>query len=86
MQIEVTEKEALGIYSQRYMDKRKKAKCIPLFILAVAIIVSWFTLSEARQWLSLVILVIIASPAIYMSLRTARASGKYARKQIEEQG
>jgi len=85
MQIEVTDSEAMQIYSQRHWKSKGKKKYLPLIILAMAFSVSIFIYSPGREWLSLAILIFLTSPAVYLSLKSARASGKYARNQIEGQ-
>jgi len=89
MRIEVTEKEAHYVYSQRYLDKHGGNKFIifkMLPILAVASIASLLIMIYINDWLGLVALIFIASPTVYLALRLLRNSCKYANKQIGEQG
>lgn len=86
MQIEVTEKEALEIYEQRYMKQRRKK----LFILtgasiAVTLVLWGFVLANCGEWQALLTIVLLI-PVICVTIKTSRNSGRYARSQIEEQG
>lgn len=87
MQIEVTEKEARGIYSQRYLAKSSKFKYfyLPLLIVGIAFIVSLFSMQYIGDWLGLLLFIIMISPPAYLYIRISRSTRKYARKQIEEQ-
>ena len=85
MQIEVTEKEAMEIYSKRYYDGLGKKRHVPIIILAIAVIVVMLIYAEGREWLSVAIFLIMIIPAFYLGIKTGRASGKYAKSQIEEQ-
>jgi len=88
MLIEVTEKEAKEIFSQRYIAKLGKRKYLPLAMLIAGAIVGFVCceiLSRTNEWLGVAVLAILLSPAIYFSSRLSFASKKYAKKHIEEQ-
>ena len=84
MRIEVTEKEAMEIYSQRYTRQQRK-RSLPLFSFSavVTLVAFYFISTYINAWLGLVAIVLII-PSIYVSLRLARASCKYAQNQIKE--
>jgi len=87
MQIEVTEEEAMGIYSQRYLDNRGKVKRhLPFALLTLATIAGLCVMYLVNDWLGVAVVVVLVSPSVVMFLKALRASGKYARSQIEEQG
>ena len=83
MLIEVTEKEALEIYSLRYIKQRRKRN-LPLFGFSagVALIAFYFISTYVNAWLGLSAIVLII-PSIYVGFRLARASDKYAQSQVE---
>jgi len=86
MQIEVTEKEAMEIHSQRYFKKLGKKAYLPLILLGIGATIGFTLLiiSAFTYWWGVIILAILLLPAVYMSLNSSRASGKYAKKQVEE--
>lgn len=85
MPIEVTKKEAMGIYSQRYLDSRGKVmNYLPVVLFLVALIAGVSIMTLVNDWLGVAVFIALSSPSIFMSLKVARASGKYARSQIEE--
>ena len=84
MLIEVTEKEAIEIYSQRYIDNKGKVKnYLPVVLFFVAVIAGASILTLVNDWLGVAVFIVLSSPVIFMSLKVAKASGKYARSQIE---
>lgn len=88
MQIELTEKEARGIYSQRYLAKSSRFKYLylPLLIAGVALVVSLFSMAFIGDWPGLLLFVILISPSVYLFWRLTHNSGEYAKKQLGEQG
>lgn len=87
MQIEVTEKEAREIYSQRYFNSLGKRKFLPFAILVLGAIIGFaccIVVSQGNEWLGVTALAILLSPAIYMSLRAKKASRKYFIDQMME--
>lgn len=83
--MEVTEKEALEIYSQRYFKSAGKKRYLPSVIMMVAILVGILLMSFVHpDWLGLIVCIILATPAAFLLRKELRASGKYARKQVEE--
>ena len=88
MQIEVAEKEALGIYAQRYLGRSSHMKrlYLPLLIATIAFVVSLFLMPYIGDWLGFLLFFILVSPIIYISWRRLYNSNKYARSQIKEQG
>ena len=86
MRIEVTEKEAMEIYSQRFLDsKGKLMKYLPPVIFSVALIAGVSIMYFVHDWLGVAVFIALSSPSIFMSLKAARASSKHARSQIEGQ-
>jgi len=84
MQIEVTEKEAREIYSLRYLHQHRKKPLIVLGASFTATIIAYFLIvTYINEWVALLAGVFMF-PALYMTIRMSRASGKYARSQIEE--
>lgn len=85
MQIEITEKEALGIYSQRYLDGlSRKRKYLPVAISVLALVIGIGVMSFVHDWLGAGAFVVLASPSVFMVLREARASRKYFIDQMME--
>ena len=85
MQIEVTGKEAREIYSQRYLDgKGKVMRYLPSVIFSVALIASLSIMYFVHDWLGVGAFIVLSAPSIFLTLKVARASGKYARDQIWE--
>lgn len=86
MLIEVTKKEAIEIYSQRYFDSKGKViRYLPIVMLLVALIAGVSIMSFVHDWLGLAVFIALFSPSMFMARKITRASGKYARGQIEEQ-
>lgn len=87
MQIEVTEKEARGIYSQRYLAKISKVKYfyLPLVIAGIALLAGLYSMPYIGDWLGVLLFAILISPSLYLFWRTSHNSGKYAKTQLEEQ-
>ena len=85
MQIEVTEKEARGIYATRYLNIRGKKNYIPPVILLVALIIAMAMMNSGYYWLGIIVFVLLSIPSVFLTLKSARASGQYAKKLIEEQ-
>lgn len=90
MQIEVTEKEAHGIYSQRYLDLNGGRRSGIIFgVSAIITIVAFFFISKycatyfLSEWLALSAGVLMI-PAFLHTIKLSRASGKYAREKIGE--
>jgi len=88
MQIEVTEKEALEIYSQRYYkSKGKVMRYLPPVIFSVALIAGVSVMYFVHDWLGVGVFIVLSAPSIFMTLKEAKASGKYARnlkRQVKE--
>ena len=85
MQIEVTKKEALEIYSQRYFDSKSKViRYLPPVIFSMALIAGVCLMYFVNDWLGVAVVIIFSSPSIFMSLKAAKASVKHARSQIKE--
>jgi len=85
MQIEVTEEEAKGLFTQRYLDKKRKGTLIALATSILITIVVWAILNAYYgQWVGLASLLILA-PVMYLGRRRYIESLKYAKSQIEEQ-
>ena len=82
--MEVTEKEAMEIYSQRYFDSKGKRKYLSPIILVLGAVIGFFIASSVNGWLGVAIFGILVTPGMYVHLKSLRASGKYAKKQIEE--
>ena len=85
MQIEVTEKEAMGIYSERHYDKLGKKRYIPPAIFAIALFAGLMVMYYVNDWMGVGVFVLLSIPSVFMTLKSARTSGQYAKKLIEEQ-
>ena len=84
MQIEVTEREAMGIYSQRYLDSLGRKRYIAPVIFAVALLLALLTMYYVDDWLGVGVFVVLSSPSIYITFKNAKDSGKYAKRLIED--
>jgi len=84
MQIEVTNREARGIYSQRYINNLGSTNYIPSVILLVGLVLALFMMYYGFPWLGVGFFVLMSFPSIFLTLRIARNSSKYAKKMIEE--
>ena len=87
MQMEVTEKEAKSIYSQRYLAKSSRVRYLylPIVIAFVALVVSLYSMQHIGDWLGVFLFAILISPSVYLFWRVSHNSDKYAKSQIEEQ-
>ena len=88
MIMEVTEKEAMEIYSQRYLDEKRSGKFLLLKVIpivAIAFVASYLVMiTTNKDWLGYVTLITLGFPPLYFWMRFLRRSGKYAKSQIEE--
>ena len=85
MRIEVTEKEAKELYTQRYLDKKRKGTLIVLVTSILITIVAWAVLNAYYgQWIGLAAILIMV-PVMYLGRRRYVESLNYAKSQIEEQ-
>lgn len=84
MQIDVTEKEAKEIYSRRfYESKGKVMRYLPPVIFSVALIAGVSVMYFVHDWLGVGVFITLSIPSIFMTLKEANASAKYARSQIK---
>ena len=84
MQIKVTKKEAMEIYSQRYLDRRGKVKrYLPITLFIGALIIALLLMFYVNDWLGAITFGVLSIPVVYMTLRETKAAGKYARGQIK---
>ena len=83
MKIEVTETEAMTIYTNRYLEKDKKRySAITLIFLAVALIVAMLVLKAAGVWVGVGVMVVMFVLFSIFSSKRARKSQEYAKGQI----
>ena len=84
MQIKVTKKEAMEIYSQRYLDSQGKVmRYLPLGLLSMALIAGVSLLYFVEGWLWAIVFLGFILPSIFIALKEERDSAKYARGQIK---
>lgn len=83
MKMEVTEKEAMTIYSARYLEKdRKRHSAISYIYLAVVFIVAVLALKAAGAWAGVGAMVLMFVLFSIFSSKRARKSQEYAKGQI----
>ena len=83
MKVEVTEKEALSIYSARYLERDKKRhSAITLIFIAVVFIVAVLTLKAAGAWAGVGVMVLMFVLFSIFSSKRVRKSQEYAKGQI----
>lgn len=83
MKIELTEKEALEIYSKRYLKSKGKLRYLlpPSFLVAL---LAWLiAVYFSQHLLGVGLFALISTTGIFLSARLFKASQKYARGQIE---
>ena len=85
MQIEVTEKEAMGIHAQRYLDSKGKKQHLPFAILVLGVVVCLFLLYSFNAWIGIGIFAIFWAFSIYLSVRWNKDSEKHDRAIIGEE-
>lgn len=86
MRIEVTEKEAMLIYSERYLRQRRRKFYVVAVAFGVLAALAFFITGYyiSSDWLAAASACLLLSPIIYKILRDAHNSGKYARRMIRE--
>ena len=85
MQMEVTEKEARGIYSRRYLSQcnRFVYKYLPMILIGIALLVSLISMQYIGDWPGVLVFIILLSPAFYLFWRLTRKERKYINSQIK---
>lgn len=81
MLIEVTEKEAMEIYAQRYVNLKRKLYLILLGVSFVVSIVVYYGILQVNPDFCLLACLIMI-PALYASLRQSHNAGKYAKSMV----
>ena len=83
MKIDVTEKEAMAIYSARYLEKgRKRRAAISLIFVAVGIIVAALVMKVAGPSAGVGALLFLLMLFVIFSSKRVRRSREYANGQI----
>lgn len=84
MKIEVTEKEAMGIFERRHYTESKRLRYFYIMIAGLATtFVMLATLSGIAQYMSVVVWLIACTPMAIHSVKRDKAAKKYALSQIE---
>ena len=83
MKMDVTEKEAMTIYSARYLEKDKKRhSAISYIFIAVVFIVAVLVLKAAGTWAGVGAMVVMFIPFYIFSSKRVRRSREYAKGQL----
>lgn len=83
MQLEVTEKEALAIYSDRYLKSRGKLRYLLPASFILALVGGIVVIYYSNNWLGLSVFAVLYFVGLYFIYRMVKASKQYAQRQIE---